>query len=218
MDISITAIEKKISTYALDIIEKIGPSVEYKFYPKGHRILLSSARPNTLYMIRSGVISVHRQPDDILIAILKAPTLRGMMNAHLWNFSSDTAYTLKVIEGVEMATISRDEFSLLLNELQLWDVYAKHLEFNLSMLSEHLFKLLSPTAYDVVRLQLPELMSEPESVRNSVTIEEYIRSKTRISRSRIMKILSELKAAGYIQINRGNLVWIKELPDKALSK
>jgi CRP-like cAMP-binding protein len=201
------------SSYAAELIEKINSGVVYKSYPKGYRILLSSRQPDHIYLIRAGVISIHRQPDDILLGILSAPTLRGMTNAHLANLGKDSEYTLKAIEDVELAVVERNAFYALLSNLQLWETYAKHLELNISVMGEHIFKLLSPTVYDVVRVQLPELMAEPESVRKSVTVEEYIRSKTRLSRSRVMQILASLRSAGYIKTDRGFLVWVKDLPE-----
>lgn len=73
-------------------------------------------------------------------------------------------------------------------------------------------KLSSPSAYNIVRLQLYELIAKPDSILSSITAENYIRSKTRLSRSSLMRILSELKNDGYIVIDRGVLKRIIRLP------
>ena len=57
-------------------------------------------------------------------------------------------------------------------------------------------------------------MSEDARLRNSITAENYIRDKTNLSRSGIMRILSELKEGGYIEINRGILMMVHQLPEK----
>ena len=57
-------------------------------------------------------------------------------------------------------------------------------------------------------------MSEDESVRGSITAERYIRNKTPLSRSGVMKILSSLKSGGYINIEQGKLISIGVLPKK----
>ena len=57
-------------------------------------------------------------------------------------------------------------------------------------------------------------MSENEKYRNNITAENYIRDKTNLSRSGIMRILSELKEGGYIEINRGILIKVHQLPEK----
>ncbi|WP_407437181.1 helix-turn-helix domain-containing protein [Lelliottia sp.] len=64
-------------------------------------------------------------------------------------------------------------------------------------------QLSAPTAYEVIRNQLRELSHEPAHFREHVTIERYIRDKTHLSRSSIMKILAELKRAGISSLRTG---------------
>ena len=78
--------------------------------------------------------------------------------------------------------------------------------------AEVLFKLVSPTVFEQVRYQLFELMSKPQTLRESITAENYIRGKTRLSRSAVMNVLSALKAGGYITILNGHLKEIKHIP------
>lgn len=73
-------------------------------------------------------------------------------------------------------------------------------------------KLVTPSVFERVRYQLYELMSKPQSIRKSVTAENYMRSKTRLSRSGIMNALSELRKGGYITIEDGHLIDIKHIP------
>lgn len=87
-----------------------------------------------------------------------------------------------------------------------------HLQLVVSVGGEVLFKLVTPTVFEKVRYQLYELMSKPQTVRESVTAESYIRSKTRLSRSAIMNTLSTLKEGGYICIVNGHLKEIKHIP------
>lgn len=120
---------------------------------------------------------------------------------------------LKVIEPSEIAKIDSEKFYTLLTDLQLWEVYARHLQVTATVITEHLFKLISPTIFEVVRQQLYELMAEPASVRESMTAEMYIRSKTRVSRASIMRILTGLKSNGHIIIRNGILKEILHLPE-----
>jgi hypothetical protein len=57
-------------------------------------------------------------------------------------------------------------------------------------------------------------MSEPETIRNSVTIAYYVQSRTFLSRSSIMKILAQLKTGGYIITDKGLLLAINHIPLK----
>ncbi|WP_414714013.1 helix-turn-helix domain-containing protein [Scandinavium sp.] len=51
-------------------------------------------------------------------------------------------------------------------------------------------------------------------MRERILVENYIRDKTNISRSRIMRIHSNLKAGGYILMDRGILKDISNIPLK----
>lgn len=74
--------------------------------------------------------------------------------------------------------------------------------------------LNSPTAYEILRFQLLELMSEPVEFRENISAAQYIQQKTRLSRSSIMKILSQLKQGGFVRLENGTLKEICHLPLK----
>ena len=57
-------------------------------------------------------------------------------------------------------------------------------------------------------------MNENEDLRLLTNACDYIQEKTLLSRSGIMKILSDLKQGGHIVIERGILLEIKKLPEK----
>jgi uncharacterized membrane protein len=50
------------------------------------------------------------------------------------------------------------------------------------------------------------------SYRGSVTAERYIREKTQLSRSGVMRILADLKTGGFIEMEEGRLIKINKLP------
>lgn len=199
------------SIYSTEIIEKMSPRVVFQTYPTGHRITFSASNQLKIYLFRTGVISVYRQPDDILLELIEAPTLRGIIPIHA---SSQSVFILKAITPIEMATIDNEHFYQLITELQLWESFAKHLQQVSSMSVEILFKLISPSVFDIVRLQLYELMEKPESIREGISAESYVRGKTRVSRSAIMRVLSDLKNGGYITIENGILKNINQIPKK----
>lgn len=193
------------------LIHKLTPFIEFKSYSLGKRFTISATRQNHCYIVRSGAVSLVRQPDDILVDLLDAPTMRGIIPVHA---SSLSVHTLRVIEPAEIAIIEQERLSELLTQLQLWDVFAKHLQLVASAAAEVMFKLVSPSVFNIVRLQLYELMDRPQHIRESISAEKYIRGKTLVSRSAIMRVLSDLKTGGYISIENGILKGIKYIPDK----
>ena len=55
-------------------------------------------------------------------------------------------------------------------------------------------------------------MQEPDAIRLNTTAAAYIKSRTYLSRSGIMRILSELRTGKYITMERGVLLDIHHLP------
>lgn len=70
------------------------------------------------------------------------------------------------------------------------------------------------SSYEIIRLQLLELMQEPERLRLNVTAANYIQNRTYLSRSGIMRILSQLRDAQCITLQRGVLLEVHSLPPK----
>lgn len=66
----------------------------------------------------------------------------------------------------------------------------------------------------MIRQQLLKLMDEDEHYRSSITAERYIREKTQLSRSGVMRILADLRTGGFIDIEEGKLIRINKLPAK----
>lgn len=198
-------------TFLNALMERLEPFLNYKLVPINSRFILSASQSKKCYFVKSGSFSLYRQPNDILVELFDAPTLRGAIHHP---DGSQSLYILKVIYPCEMAIIERDELFSLFTQHNLWELFARHQVAINSMVAEKMFKLMTPSVYDIIRLQLYELMNTSSCVRESITVEAYIRSKTRISRSSIMRILSDLKVEGYIDLDRGKLKSLNFLPKK----
>lgn len=190
-----------------ELMVRLEPYLKYKLIPVNTRFsVASSNNKQKCYFLKSGAVSMYRQPGDILVELFDAPTLRGAIPQPV---GTNSIYIIKVIVPSEVAIIERDELFTLLTTLNLWEIFAKHQLAINSMIIERIFKLTSPSAYDTVRHQLFELINSSENIRENVIAEEYIRSKTRMSRSGIMRILSELREEGQIVIEKGILKAVK---------
>jgi CRP-like cAMP-binding protein len=199
------------SSYASQILNVLSPYIEFKTYKKGQRFTISASQCTRCYLVRSGRLSMHRQPDDILIEYFEAPTLRGITQIPS---DSKSIYVVKVEAVSEIAVMELEKFYALLSDYNLWEAFSKHLQQMPAMAAEVIFKLSHPSAYEIVRLQLYELLAKPDEVRESISAESYIRSKSRISRSSVMRILSDLRTAGCITMDNGILKAIDHIPLK----
>ncbi|WP_185955870.1 helix-turn-helix domain-containing protein [Limnobaculum zhutongyuii] len=70
------------------------------------------------------------------------------------------------------------------------------------------------SSYLVVRHLLLQLNLLPKEKRYSINIAEFIQERTNLSRSYIMKVLSDLKTGGYITLRKGRLIELNHLPAK----
>lgn len=197
------------STHLTILLDTLDPYLTYRVTPVGKRLNISADNQSECFIIRKGAISLYRQPDDILVEIIESPTLRGIIPVHK---SSQSLHILRVVESAEIATLDKELFYSLLTKHNLWKPFAMHLLLVASMAAEVLFKLVSPSAFEQVRFQLYELMSKPQTLRESITAVDYIRGKTRLSRSAVMNTLSALKKGKYIIIENGHLKEIKHIP------
>ena len=121
---------------------------------------------------------------------------------------------IKLLTTSDIGILSLERTFDIIRENDLWELLTMHMMVVTSKLYASNKMLTAPTSYDIIKSQLIELMSENEKYRNSITAENYIRDKTNLSRSGIMRILSELKEGGYIEINRGILMMVHQLPEK----
>lgn len=66
----------------------------------------------------------------------------------------------------------------------------------------------------MIRSLLIEMSNEPDEIIRNYSIEKYISERCYLGRSGIMKILSDLRKGGYVEIKRGKLIKIIKLPEK----
>ncbi|MDU6924389.1 helix-turn-helix domain-containing protein [Franconibacter helveticus] len=162
------------------------------------------------YVILKGSVSVHRLHDDLTIDFLEAPSLIGLANL----LSGPLDIYLRPTGAARVATLTQAQAYEIIRANNLWELIAHHIAHQLNWLYSHSTHLTAPTAYEIIRFQLLKLMTETQPVRDDVTVERYIRDKTNLSRSGIMRVLSELRKGGYIEMENGRLTGIKHLPEK----
>ena len=113
-----------------------------------------------------------------------------------------------------IGTLPTDQLNEIIKDKALWGLISKHLMFMYNRLYNNIMPRGAPTAYEMIRQQLMLLMNEDENFRRSITVERYIRDKTQLSRSGVMRILADLKAGGYVEMEGGKLIKINKLPAK----
>ncbi|WP_312978983.1 helix-turn-helix domain-containing protein [Atlantibacter sp.] len=194
----------KPSPYAMPLIESLKPFTP-RMYAKGTRLDFIQGGVRICHIVETGVIELRRSTDQILIVRIAAPSVLGLG-------VSDAYIVIK--ETASIHTLPQEQVLQHIEEKGLWEILARHMMVQTNKLYLYSNQLTAPTSYELVRKQLIELINEPESLRNSLSAERYIRDKVHLSRTCVMKILSDLKKGGYIVIEVGRLREIKHLPLK----
>lgn len=191
--------------WAPTLVEALLPFAKTQTYRKGIKLGLKENNVALCRLITSGSVEVHRTSDSLLILTLRAPSIVGL-GVH-------DAYIV-TSEKCNIATITLDDVHKQIEAAGLWETLVQHMMVVTGKLFQYSKQLSAPTAYEVICNQLKELAAEPEAIRTNLSVERYIRDKTHLSRSSIMKILADLRVGGYVVIENGRLIEIKHLPSK----
>ncbi|WP_152525478.1 helix-turn-helix domain-containing protein [Franconibacter helveticus 513] len=193
-----------------NLIEYLIPYSSLFSIKTGETIQYSNGTEKQCFLLHKGVVTQHRQGDGLVLSTDAAPFVFGLSN----QFSlRDTVY-LRGEEPCLLSRLSLEKAVEVIAEKALWESQSRLLAFESSRLYDQCARTAKMSSYDIIRDQLLELMNEPQSVRLNITAANYIKSRCFLSRSGIMRILSELRTGGYIKIDRGILLQINHLPLK----
>lgn len=144
----------------------------------------------------------------MMLSTARSPAVFGLANLTDIYFND----YIKTVSPCLIGTLTTARVNEIIKDKALWGLLSKQLMFVYSRLYNNVMPQGAPTAYEMIRQQLIKLMEEDESYRSSVTAERYIREKTQLSRSGVMRILADLKTGGFIEIEEGRLIRINKLP------
>ncbi|EFS3370492.1 helix-turn-helix domain-containing protein [Salmonella enterica] len=196
--------------YAKIIVEALRPVAEIINIVPRRNLSLYINNVQYCYLLLNGNFGIYRKNDNRMVAVVYCPNIFGVAGM----VAGQSGIYIKALTSATVGKISLNVVEHTIEALELW----KPLSLYMMSLSSKLYiygeKLSATTAYEIICLQLNELMNEKKFFREGITAERYIRDKTNLSRSRIMKILSGLRQGGFIEIHRGVLVNISALPSK----
>lgn len=198
------------SEFSGPFIEKLQHAGEAKSILPRRRLSLQVGGERYCYIILRGTVTLHRHSDDLALINIPGPAIIGIVNLHQLEID---AY-IKTQGNCSIVTLKIAQVHEIIEENKLWELLAKHMMVMSGKLFQLSEQLSAPTAYDIIKTQLYELFHEPSTIRENITAESYIRDKTHLSRSGIMRILGSLKEGGYIEIERGILRSIIKLPER----
>ena len=203
------ALELKPFRHIEALIKHVLPAAERVVSGRGDVVHYYKDDIRQCLLLLQGSVALHRRGDGIVLNSESAPFILGVSS----QFSSEHLY-VRALETSEIARVPLDCFNHIVAQLDLWEHFSKLLIYTASRVYEHCAQISQMSAYDIIRFQLVELMQEPDAIRQKITAAAYIKSRTYLSRSGIMRILAELRTGKYITMERGILLDINHLPRK----
>ncbi|EIV5393484.1 helix-turn-helix domain-containing protein [Klebsiella pneumoniae] len=203
------ALELKPFRHIEALIKHVLPAAERVVIGRGDVVHYYKDDIRQCFLLLQGSVALHRRGDGIVLNSESAPFILGVSS----QFSSEHLY-VRALETSEIARVPLDCFNHIVAQLDLWEHFSKLLIYTASRVYEHCAQISQMSAYDIIRFQLVELMQEPDAIRQIITAAAYIKSRTYLSRSGIMRILAELRTGKYITMERGILLDINHLPRK----
>ncbi|HGK4363678.1 TPA: helix-turn-helix domain-containing protein [Klebsiella pneumoniae] len=203
------ALELKPFRHIEALIKHVSPATERVVIGRGDVVHYYKDDIRQCFLLLQGSVALHRRGDGIVLNSESAPFILGVSS----QFSSEHLY-VRALETSEIARVPLDCFNHIVAQLDLWEHFSKLLIYTASRVYEHCAQISQMSAYDIIRFQLVELMQEPDAIRQKITAAAYIKSRTYLSRSGIMRILAELRTGKYITMERGILLDINHLPRK----
>lgn len=180
----------------------------------GDEFLLNSGGENKIVLLQYGIFSFCRSGSGLHVSSTFAPSIVGLVDSYGVTYDVPTRPEHFLIAETECRgrAVSLPDFIKTIDECDLWHDVARILAYRLMVMSVRDRELVGVDSYLKVRALLIELWAYASEYRQSINVLNFIQRRTGISRSRTMKLLSELKKGGYISIDGGRLLDMKKLP------
>lgn len=179
------------------------------------KMLLSDDQETAfILLVSTGCFSISHKQDDLHIATAFSPTIVGLIDGYslYYDVQSRPQHYIRAETDCSGWVVPLNLFVEKCDELSLWHDIARILAQRVMMMSARDSELVGNDAYSKIRSLLMELWLYPEEIRRQIKVSSFIQRRTRISRSRIMDVLAELKKGQYIEMKSGVLVSMEKLP------
>lgn len=177
------------------------------------RLTLPWVRQNKaqIYVLESGTVSLLRQSDRLLTATVTDPHIFGLSEM----LTPTSSHLLRVDKNAIIWRIDADTVSTLLHSHDLWQHAALILAYHTQLMIYRDEQVLQRKAYSVIRNLIIEMSQLTEEQRSQISILQYIRERTGLSRSSILNAVAEYSKMGFIGVSRGaHLTYISHIPER----
>jgi len=199
----------KPDNHIIKLIHELSDPLRVRLGRERQIISLDNLEDPMTFILHSGIVAVYRTRDQLLLKFIEAPMIVGMNDL----IDTNAGFYMQACGEIKYEIKPLKSTLEIINQRNLWQEAAYSYMYAIKRLLEAHETSVGLSTYELIRLNLVSLMTEKEDLRLTVNACDYIQEKTHLSRSRVMKILSDLKAGDYIEIQRGILIKINKLPD-----
>lgn len=202
--------DNKPLNHIANLILSLQPYAIDTVYPKGSIIRYTADTTRFCFLLQSGSVALHRRGDGMVLNSETVPFIFGISNQK----ANEEHMYLRTMDECRIGQIPLIKANEIIAQKNLWESLTNLIIYTTGRIYDHCMAISQMSAYDIIRFQLHELMHEPDSIRLHITAANYIKNRSYLSRSGIMRILSELRTGGYISVNKGILMELRHLPLK----
>lgn len=185
--------------------------------PKNRTYRLNEERDGVgIILIADGIISVVNTESGFYTYSLYHPSIAGLIHGYSKYYQSSWKVKNTLIAETDSVLffVGLDNFVKVMDENNLWHDVARVLAHRLITMLSKEENFLGADSYSMIRPLILEVWSYPIDYRVQINLPQFIQKRTGLSRSRVMKILQDLKGGNYISLSNGKLTSMSKLPDK----
>ncbi|HFZ8994386.1 TPA: helix-turn-helix domain-containing protein [Citrobacter freundii] len=169
-----------------------------------------------ILLISDGIGTVIHAEKDYHICTAYPPTILGLVGGYsaFYEIPHDMNHDLSLYADTDLTCffIPLEKFVEVMDQNNSWHdvsrILAHRLMIMISKDSEH----VEGNTYQKIKTLIYEVWSYPTEYRLQINLPNFIQKRTGISRSRVMKILMDLRQGGYIEVTNGKLRLVSKLP------
>lgn len=184
----------------------------FNSYGNWHRAEKNTSIPmrdGFICVIRGGLFSVLRKSDRLLIEKCSAPSLLGLAR----NFNKKSYFRIQADSECHYQLIPFDIFMSEVEKNQCQSQLYKVFSWIIEFFCHREEMMLGHNSYLMIKGNLMSLDRMDEFMKNKINVADYIVKRTNLSRSMVMKTLSQLRQENYVEIHKGKLISLHALPD-----
>lgn len=168
-----------------------------------------------IILLIEGTGTICHSENELVLSTIFSPSVLGLIDgySHYYDINIRLSHFFVAETSCSGFFVPLNKFVAKMDEQNLWHDIARILANRLMIMSIREKELVGVDSFLMVRMLLRELGSYSYEYRQQINVLSFIQRRTKISRSRILSILAELRKGEYISMEKGILVSInKKIP------